>query len=124
MPSFLQAKQRRKRRQEELHQRVSASRKALSSGASTPRKGKPGSGPSGLGRINGHANGHANGHVPSPRGSFEQKAGSDGLAPRSSGSSFASVDSNDSYRSAWSRLQSSFGEHLNPQTSNCFCLSC
>ena len=104
---------------------MSASRKALSSGASMPRKGKPGSGPGGPGKMNGHGlNGHANRHVPSPRGSFEQKAGTDGLAPRSSGSSFASVDSNDSYRSAWSRLQSSFGEHLSPQTSDCLCMSC
>ena len=120
MPLVLQAKQRRKRQQEELHQRVSASRKALSRGASTPRMGKPGSGHGGPGKMNGHglngqANGHTNGHAPSPRGSFEQKAGTDGLAPRSSGDSFASVDSNDSFRSAWSRLQSSFGERLSPE---------
>ena len=60
-------------------------------------------------------NGHANGHAPSPTGSFEHKAGTDGLAPRSSGDSFESVNSNDSFRSAWSKLQSSFGERLSPE---------
>lgn len=113
MPLALQAKQRRKRQQEDQHHRVSASRKALGSGANMPRKGKPGGGHGGPGKMNGHGlNGHANGHAPSPTGSFEHKAGTDGLAPRSSGNSFESVNSNDSFRSAWSRLQSSFGERL------------